>query len=221
MLKYLWTTRFQILKRFFCEFLENFCRIILIENFSKKNVWKCMVLKSFRFSYYIDTMLLYHNTLFHCAKILYFYPKIYRGKSNFRVKISVTNVNFSTKYRKFCHFVQYHLLAFRHVEETKITLICIFFHLFCSWKQTTKSIFLVQIIVQKIVWGLLWFFFNDFSNENYSSTYMYFFFKPKNWVVYLIPLELPSVNDGAFAIFFVFGCVRVRNCFSLYFTALQ
>ena len=96
-----------------------------------------------------------------------------------------------------------------------------FFHLFCSWKQTTKSIFLVQIIVQKIVWGLLWFFFNDFSNENYSSTYMYFFFKPKNWVVYLIPLELPSVNDGAFAIFFVFGCVRVRNCFSLYFTALQ
>ena len=24
------------------------------------------------------------------------------------------------------------------------------------------------------------FFFNDFSNENYSSTYMYFFFKPKN-----------------------------------------
>ena len=117
MLKYLWTTRFQILKRFFCEFLENFCRIILIENFSKKNVWKCMVLKSFRFSYYIDAMLLYHNTLFHCAKILYFYPKIYRGKSNFRVKISVTNVNFSTKYRKFCHFVQYHLLAFRHVER--------------------------------------------------------------------------------------------------------
>ena len=54
-----------------------------------------------------------------------------------------------------------------------------FFHLFCSWKQTTKSIFLVKIIVQKIVWGLLWFFFNDFSNENYSSTYMYFFFQAK------------------------------------------
>ena len=82
---------------------------------------------------------------------------------------------------------------------------------FCSWKQTTKSIFLVQIIVQKIVWGLLWFFFNDFSNENYSSTYMYFFFKPKNWVVYLIPLELPSVNDGAFAIFFLYLAVFVSG----------
>ena len=86
-----------------------------------------------------------------------------------------------------------------------------FFHLFCSWKQTTKSIFLVKIIVQKIVWGLLWFFFNDFSNENYSSTYMYFFFKPKNWVVYLIPLELPSVNDGAFAIFFLYLAVFVSG----------
>ena len=91
---------------------------------------------------------------------------------------------------------------------------------FCSWKQTTKSIFLVQIIVQKIVWGLLWFFFQWFFKWKLFE-YIYFFFKPKNWVVYLIPLELPSVNDGAFAIFFVFGCVRVRNCFSLYFTALQ
>ena len=88
-----------------------------------------------------------------------------------------------------------------------------FFHLFCSWKQTTKSIFLVKIIVQKIVWGLLWFFFNDFSNENYSSTYI-FFFKPKNWVVYLIPLELPSVNDGAFAIFF---CIWLCSCQELFF----
>ena len=29
--------------------------------------------------------------------------------------------------------------------------------------------------VQKIVWGLMCFFFNDISNENYSSTYNFFF----------------------------------------------
>ena len=98
---------------------------------------------------------------------------------------------------------------------------CIFFSLILLMKTDNKINFSrSNYSAENSLRAIVVFFFNDFSNENYSSTYI-FFFKPKNWVVYLIPLELPSVNDGAFAIFFVFGCVRVRNCFSLYFTALQ
>ena len=51
-----------------------------------------------------------------------------------------------------------------------------------------------------------WFFFNEISNENYSSR---IFFPWK--VEHLIPLELPSVNDGAFAIFFLYLAVFVSG----------
>ena len=52
-------------------------------------------------------------------------------------------------------------------------------------------------------------FFNEISNDNYSSR---IFFPWK--VEHLIPLELPSVNDGAFAIFF---CIWLCSCHELFF----
>ena len=97
-----------------------------------------------------------------------------------------------------------------------------FFHLFCSWKQTTKSIFLVKIIVQKIVWGLLWFFFQWFFKWKLFEYIYVFFFQAKKLSSIFNSFGTAKRERWRLCnFFFVFGCVRVRNCFSLYFTALQ